>query len=75
MKKITTLIGICIILFSTCATGGQDANSQIVPLDEAIRAAAEYLENTLNWGNLFTEEEISIAKKRLLEYKYLKEEK
>jgi hypothetical protein len=28
-----------------------------------------------NWGNLFTEEEISIAKKRLLEYKYLKEEK
>ena len=50
MKKITTLIGICIILFSTCATGGQDANSQIVPLDEAIRAAAEYLENTLEPG-------------------------
>jgi TolB-like protein len=38
------------MLLSTCATGGQGANSKIVPLDEAIRTVAEHLENTLEPG-------------------------
>ena len=47
MKKITTIIGLFIILFASCATAGYDAGGQIIPLDEAIRVTSEYIENAL----------------------------